>query len=149
MAQLKFGKQRELWQPFTVVVPAHNEENYLPATLSKLKESFEELGAEGRIIVVNDDSTDGTRDVAIQFGAEIVDVKLRNIGAVRNAGAKACQTGWLFFLDADTLLPAKTLALALDRLALGDAGGGALVSVPADTKINFVKWMMFLSLIHI
>jgi len=122
---------------------AHNEANYLPDTLGTLKRTFEELQYDGQIIVVNDSSTDATRDVAISNGADVIDVELRNIGAVRNAGAKQCDTPWLFFLDADTLLPAKTLAAALDQLANGAVGGGAAVEIAPTKKLSCLKWTMF------
>jgi len=137
------GKLRSEWKPFTIVIPAHNEENYLGKTLSTLQESFAAIECSGQIIVVNDGSSDSTRDVAISHGAELIDVELRNIGAVRNAGARACRTPWLFFLDADTLLPAKTLAAALDQLASGAAGGGATVEIAPKEKISIAKWAMF------
>jgi glycosyltransferase involved in cell wall biosynthesis len=143
MKKILPGKYRELWQPFTVVLPAHNEANYLPATLTQLRNTFEDLEYFGQIIVVNDDSNDSTPDAAREHDAIVVDVSLRNIGAVRNAGAKACQTPWLFFLDADTLLPPKTLSSALDLLAKGAAGGGAQVEIPSGTQITIMKWILF------
>ena len=137
------AKKRDAWQPYTIVIPAHNEENFLPQTLSALASSFESIGHPGQIVVVNDDSDDATREVALKHEVTVIDVQLRNIGAVRNAGAKACQTPWLFFLDADTLLPAQTLAAALDQLAGGAVGGGAAVEIDPQQKISILKWAMF------
>lgn len=137
------GKRRDEWRPFTIVIPAHNEENYLPQTLESLSVAFEAIQFPGEIIVVNDSSTDSTRQVAIDHGTRLIDVELRNIGAVRNAGAKACQTDWLFFLDADTALPGQTLAGALDLLAVGVAGGGAGIEIEPVHKIAAFKWLMF------
>jgi len=138
-----FGKRRESWLPFTIVIPAHNEANYLPDTLAAISLAFERVDHHGRVIVVNDSSTDDTRDVAIAHGVKVIDVELRNIGAVRNAGAALCETPWLFFLDADTLLPPKTLAAALDKLATGVAGGGAVVEIAPHMKLSIFKWAMF------
>ena len=137
------GKYRDSWRPMTIVIPAHNEANYLPQTLKTLRATFEELQYQGRIIVVNDASTDDTKEIASSFEVDVVDVDLRNIGAVRNAGAKLCETPWLFFLDADTDLPPKTLAAALDQLAKGAAGGGAAVELDPQVKLSILKWAMF------
>lgn len=137
------GKHRCSWLPFTIVIPAHNEANFLPSTLETLAKTFAEIDYAGRIIVVNDSSTDATAEVAISHRADVVDVSLRNIGAVRNAGAKLCQTPWMIFLDADTLLPAQTLAAALDQLATGVAGGGAAVEIDPQKKLSIFKWAMF------
>ncbi|QEG21821.1 glycosyltransferase [Mariniblastus fucicola] len=137
------GKHRSDWRDFTIVIPAHNEENYLPNTLATVQQSLQEIDHPAKVVVVNDASTDLTREVAIEHGAEVIDVSLRNIGAVRNAGARTCDTPWLFFLDADTLLPAATLAAALDQLAKGAAGGGAAVDIAPEIKLSVVKWAMF------
>lgn len=141
--QRSFNDRQKRWKPFSVVIPAHNEQNYLARTLGALKTSIETIGAQGKLIVVDDDSTDETTNIASSHGATIVPVKLRNIGAVRNAGAAASDTEWLFFLDADTLLPAQTLASALDRLAKGDAGGGARVMISPEKRISALKWLVF------
>ena len=140
------GKRREQWQDFSIVIPAHNEQNYLPQTLDALVDAFEVLQFNGKIIVVDDDSTDETRAIALSRDMEVIAVKLRNIGAVRNAGAKACETPWLFFLDADTILPARTLAAALDQLADGFAGGGAAVEIAPNQSISILKWILFYGL---
>ena len=137
------GKCRAAWLPFTIVIPAHNESNYLPETLASISQAFEEIEHDGRVIVVNDSSTDDTRSVAVSRGVEVIDVSLRNIGAVRNAGAAKCETPWLFFLDADTLLPPKTLAAALDKLATGAAGGGAAVEIAPNKSLSPIKWALF------
>lgn len=137
------GKHRELWQDFSIVIPAHNEENYLPKTLDSVLQAFEAIGKHGEVIVVNDASTDTTRDVALSRQVRVVDVELRNIGAVRNAGAQASTNPWLFFLDADTCLPGKTLSSALDQLAMGAAGGGAAVEMSTTRPISMFKWFIF------
>jgi glycosyltransferase involved in cell wall biosynthesis len=137
------GKHRTKWQPFSIVIPAHNEENYLSKTLKAIDQSFAEIDCRGEVIVVNDASTDQTVSVALDHSARVINVDLRNIGAVRNAGAKTCRAPWLFFLDADTILPSRTLAAALDQLAMGAAGGGAAVEIDPATQISVFKWGIF------
>lgn len=48
----------------SVVVPAHNEEGNLTATVAALVETLEREGIDHEIVVVNDHSTDGTKAVA-------------------------------------------------------------------------------------
>jgi GT2 family glycosyltransferase len=64
-----------------------------------------------------------------------VAVELRQIAAVRNAGAKAARGDVLVFVDADTLLPADTLLAALAELAAGAVGGGATVTFDGPTAL--------------
>ena len=139
----RYGKRRDRWEAFSIVIPAHNEQSYLPQTLDSLKHAFEVLQYPGEVIVVDDDSSDDTAAFARSRDVRLVQVCLRNIGAVRNAGAAHCQTPWLFFLDADTILPARTLAAALDLLAGGAVGGGAMVAIDPLSQVTATKWLLF------
>ena len=136
-------RREHSFPPISIVIPAHNESGYLPQTLGALQQTIDRLQLTAQLIVVNDSSTDDTRLIAENEGAEVVDVELRNIGAVRNAGAARAVHDWLFFLDADTELPDKTLVQALTALQNGAAGGGAHVSIPDEHKISLIKLIMF------
>jgi glycosyltransferase involved in cell wall biosynthesis len=84
----------------SVIIPALNEENTLPRLLDSLKaQDFDSY----EIIVADAHSTDQTREIASQYGCRIVDGGLPAAG--RNAGAAAAQGDFLFFLDADVVLP--------------------------------------------
>ena len=101
------------------IIPAHNEEAHLPRTLAALHAAARGVGGAYEVIVVDDDSTDRTMSVASRTGARVALVNLRQIGAVRNAGAREASGDVLVFLDADTLLPVETLRAALRALESG------------------------------
>ena len=109
------------------IVPAYNEEVMVGATVRTLRASASALGAPYELLVVDDDSTDATADVARDSGAAVLQVKLRQIAAVRNAGARAARGDLLVFVDADTLVPENTLRAMLDAVSGGAIGGGARV----------------------
>lgn len=111
------------------VIPAHNEQRFIGATVDAVRASAEALGERFEIIVVDDDSTDDTAAIAARRGARVVKVKRRQIAAVRNAGAKAADatSQVLIFVDADTRLTPQVLAAAWAQLRRGAIGGGALV----------------------
>ena len=112
--------------PFlSVVIPAHNEERELPACLAAAFAALESCGVAGEVVVADDGSEDRTAEIAEVAGATVVRVNLRNIGAVRNAGAAAATGDRLVFVDADTRLPPDTLAAILDAFEAGAVGGGA------------------------
>jgi glycosyltransferase involved in cell wall biosynthesis len=111
------------------IIPAHNEEHFLAATLASIRSAATSVGESFELVVVDDSSTDGTAAVARLGGATVISVALRHIAAVRNAGARAARGDVLVFVDADTRVPAATLATALAALDRGAVGGGACVRI--------------------
>jgi len=109
------------------IVPAHNEEAVLGETLRCINQAAANADRPFELIVVDDASTDRTAEIAREHEAQVVAVALRNIAAVRNAGARAATGDPLIFVDADTLLPNQTLLAVLNEVERGVIGGGALV----------------------
>lgn len=109
------------------VVPAHNEEHELPATLAAILRAAQEAGAPFELIVVDDASTDSTAAIARQFGARIVPVNRRQIAAARNAGAHAARGEILFFVDADTRIAPGHVRAGIAALNAGCSGGSARI----------------------
>ena len=109
------------------VVPAYNEEKYLPATLASIHAAAKEVGEPYEIVVANDASTDATAAVAEAGGARVTTIEKRQIAATRNAGARASRGEFLIFVDADTQVNGALVAEALAALRAGAAGGGAPV----------------------
>jgi glycosyltransferase involved in cell wall biosynthesis len=109
------------------IVPAHNEQAYLPKTLQAIHEAARAVGQPYEIVVANDASTDATESVARENGARVVSVNNRQIAATRNSGARATLGERLFFVDADTMINAKAVAEALRLMNNGAVGGGGPV----------------------
>ncbi len=122
----------------SAIIPAHNEEKLIFNTLEQLRNALEQVNAEYQIIVVDDDSDDQTANLANAAGAEVIHVKLRNIGAVRNAGAQSAIFEYLVFIDADTLVPAATLQATIEAFQQGAVGGGAMVQLINDGRV--IPW---------
>ena len=117
----------------TIVVPAHNEEAFIRDTLRALDAAARDTGLPFEIIVVDDASTDRTAAVAAAQGARIVGADVRQIGAARNAGARAARGEFLVFVDADTLVSPAVLRSAVEQLQAGAVGGGAIPVFDAGT----------------
>jgi glycosyltransferase involved in cell wall biosynthesis len=135
------------------VVPAHNEQACLPATLAAIHDSARALGLTHEIIVVDDASTDATTDIAHVNKARVVSVNHRQIAATRNSGARAANGDYIFFVDADTTINPRTLHEALQAMNRGAVGGGGAVwidwreALPLYARIITVLMVIFPKLI--
>jgi glycosyltransferase involved in cell wall biosynthesis len=110
----------------SLIVPAHNEEQLLGATLRTLAASAAAMEETFEVIVVDDGSTDRTAEIAREHGARVVAVNVRHIAAARNAGAREARGRLFVFIDADTQVPETVLRHALDAWRAGAVGGGAM-----------------------
>jgi glycosyltransferase involved in cell wall biosynthesis len=96
---------------FSVIIPAYNEAKFLPRLLESIEVAASNYsGARDQIevIVADNDSTDGTAEVAKQHGARVVHVAKRRIAAARNGGARAASGEVLCFIDADSAIHPNT-----------------------------------------
>ncbi|MGB8010916.1 MAG: glycosyltransferase family 2 protein [Terriglobales bacterium] len=106
----------------SVVVPARNEEASLGACLESLTA---QSGVRFEIIVVDDGSTDRTREIAQSFaGVRVISPEPLPVTTGKKwtgknnaviAGAKAARAKWLLFTDADTVHLPGSLARALQE----------------------------------
>ena len=117
------------------IVPAHNEELELPATLRAIHAAASDAGQLYEIIVVNDASTDATPEIAAQTGAKVIPINRRQIAASRNAGGRAAQGEYLFFIDADTRINRAHVSGGIAALEGGYAGGSARVAMDGFVPI--------------
>jgi len=111
------------------IVPAYNEEHELAATLSGIRAAADGSAQPYEIIVVDDASTDATPEIASRAGANVVRINRRQIAASRNAGGRAAQGEYLFFIDADTRIHQAHVSRAIAALEAGCSGGSAWVAM--------------------
>jgi glycosyltransferase involved in cell wall biosynthesis len=111
------------------IVPAYNEEHELAATLSAIRAAADAAAQPYEIIVVDDASTDATPEIASRAGAKVIPINRRQIAASRNAGARAAQGEYLFFIDADTRIHQAHVSRAIAALEAGYSGGSAWVAM--------------------
>jgi hypothetical protein len=119
-----------------VIVPARNEEACLKACLESL---VAQTGVAFEVIVVDDHSTDRTREIALSFPrVRVIDAGPLPAGwtGKNNAvtcGAREARGEWLLFTDADTVHRPGSLARSLDEAKRHDA---ALLSYSPEQMVE-------------
>lgn len=95
----------------SIVIPTLNEERDLPELLDSLKkQTFRDF----EVIVGDAGSKDKTREIAESHGARVVPGGMPGVG--RNRGAAVANGEYLFFFDADVVLPEDFLAKAVQEM---------------------------------
>lgn len=114
----------------SLIIPAYNEEQYLPASLASVdtaRPRYIDGPGEIEVIVADNASTDATAAVASEHGCRVIRVAKRSIAAARNGGACAADGEILAFVDADSLIHpdtfnAITRTIASQRVIVGATG---------------------------
>lgn len=98
-------------RPFlSIIVPAYNEEACIDATVRAVAEELDRLGRPWELLVVDDGSTDRTRELVAPHAAR--DPRIRLIAAPHRGKGGAVRQGmveatgeWRFLADADLSMP--------------------------------------------
>ena len=96
------------------IIPAYNEEAYLPECLSSLQTEVRKNGGgiETEIIVVDNASEDRTADVAGRFPeVTVLSEKKKGVQNARQAGFEKSTGDIVVFFDADTVVPSGWITL--------------------------------------
>lgn len=104
----------------SVVIPAYNEEKYLPKTLASLARLDRKPD---EIIVIDGGSTDKTAKVGRSLGAKVVTVEHRGIGYARQKGLEAAKGDVIAFTDSDTIVSADWLTKIEETLSKPGVSG--------------------------
>jgi len=130
----------------SLVIPAYNEEKFIGACLESV---IRQTRQPDEIIVVDNNCTDRTIEIAKQYPVQIVYESERGIIQARNAGFSAASGDIIARTDADTLLPPQWVETVLRTFGRGnvDAVGGSssmydmplLSTYPVDAFLAFMK----------
>ena len=103
-----------------IVLPALNEEENIGKVIAEIpRAKLEERGYIVRILVVDNNSTDMTAQLALDSGAEVITETRRGKGRAMRTGFKQSHADFVFMLDADYTYPGSFIPDMLDVL-LGD-----------------------------
>jgi UDP-N-acetylglucosamine transferase subunit ALG13 len=144
---------------FSIIVPAHNEEGHLSATLKALLDQ-RYPAARYEIIVVENGSSDMTLSIARSLAAAprthgriTVLQSPRGVSAAKNAGLRAAhhEAEWVLFCDADTHLGPHLLTHLntwLNRCGSAVSVGTARIRPHHGATIYATVWFRLFNLVH-
>ena len=139
----------------SIIIPAFNEERLIMHCLDSVAESLaanQKPGFTAEIIVVDNNSTDKTAELATQAGAKVVFEPINQIGRARNCGATVATGEWLLFVDADSLLNPGMVADILNMIESGQyVGCGSVMHMPDLPwwgKAAIQLWTVFSVVFH-
>ncbi len=110
---------------FSIIIPAHNEEQYIGACLEAIRHAKAEVSdSHVEVIVVANRCTDKTAEIAKSFGAKVIDNQDKCISMIRNAGVRAAEGDIIVTIDADSCMTKGSLKEIAEMLESGKYVGG-------------------------
>ena len=134
--------------PFiSLVIPAYNEEKFLPGLLDSVDVARDRYPGTVEVIVADNGSTDNTATIARERGCRVVTVEKRMIAAARNGGAAMATGEILCFVDADSAVHPDVfcaVATTLTEKVVGGATGVRMSRMSVGIGITYglmVPWV--------
>jgi len=123
----------------SVVLPAHNEAANLGPLLDEIVRCLQGLGWDYEVIVVDDGSTDGTRQLLERYLSdrikEVYNQTKSGYGGALRAGFAAATKEWIFFMDTDRQFDIAELS----RLAEHSNDNDLVIGYRAHRQDHFIR----------
>lgn len=104
----------------SVVMPCLNEVETLERCIQEASCAMKESGIKGEVIVSDNGSADGSREIARKCGARVVNVATKGYGNALQAGIQAARGRYVVMGDADGSYDFREIPNFMDRLRNGD-----------------------------
>ncbi|WP_449417479.1 glycosyltransferase family 2 protein [Phormidium nigroviride] len=140
-------------QFFSLILPVYNEESGVEATLNQLQATLKSSSCKYEILVVNDGSTDGTREI-LQSRTDIKVIehnRNRGYGAALKTGIRYAKYPLIVITDADGTYPNERipelvmLAMQADMVVGSRTGENVRYSnlrkIPKWFLVRFAEWI--------
>ena len=130
----------------SIVIPAYNEAERLPPTLTAIAAYLGSTGLDAEVIVVDDGSSDGTAEAARNATGVAMPPQVlrheqnRGKGAAVREGILAAEGEYILFMDADSSLPIEEVA---KLLPVAEAGTPVVIGsryVDPDSIHEAQRW---------
>lgn len=126
----------------SVIIPAHNEEEYLEMCLKSVLNQTEKAS---EIIVVDNNSTDKTAEIAKKYNVKLVRELKQGISYSRNKGFNSAKSDIIARCDADVLVPKNWIKKIKAHFKKEDIDGLSGIATffddPLNTNISTKRYM--------
>jgi glycosyltransferase involved in cell wall biosynthesis len=103
----------------TILLPCLNEAETIESVIENARASLKKSGLPGEILVADNGSTDGSKQLAVLLGARVVDVPVKGYGSALSHGINASFYDFVIMGDADDSYALDDLELFLEKLEAG------------------------------
>jgi glycosyltransferase involved in cell wall biosynthesis len=103
----------------SVVMPCLNEADTLEICVRKAQEALRENHINGEIVVADNGSTDGSREIAERLGARVICVMQPGYGSALMGGIEAARGRYIIMGDADDSYDFREIPKFLEKLRAG------------------------------
>lgn len=104
----------------SIVMPCLNEAETLTRCIVKAQGFLQRSGIRGEVLIADNGSTDGSREIAVQHGAIVVPVTTRGYGAALQCGIAAANGRYVIMGDADDSYDFENLDAFVEKLREGN-----------------------------
>jgi glycosyltransferase involved in cell wall biosynthesis len=104
---------------FSIVMPCLDEAETVGACIEKAERSLKALGIAGEVIVADNNSTDGSPEIAARTGARVVRVAAKGYGSALMGGIAAARGKYVIMGDADDSYDFADLGPFVEKLRAG------------------------------
>ncbi len=133
-------REQGIWPDVTIIIPAYNAARELTQCLCNIRAQdypHERL----RVLVIDDDSTDDTQQVAAAYGATVLRNGYKNIERGKSVGLAHAESEFVFLLDSDNRLPSQdwlryAVAILRDHPDVVGVQAARFTYDPADPPAN-------------
>jgi glycosyltransferase involved in cell wall biosynthesis len=103
----------------TILMPCLNEAETLAVCIDKAMGFLKDSRINGEVLIADNGSTDGSREIAKAHGARVVDVQVRGYGAALSGGIDAAAGRYIIMADADDSYDLANLMTFIAKLREG------------------------------
>jgi len=129
----------------SIIIPAHNEEKYLPKCLDSILVAAARIEFPIEIIVSLNRCTDRTEDIARRYGVVTITEDEKNMARIRNAGVQIATGDIVVTIDADSWMTPNMLQEVIRHLENAQYIGGGVSIRPERLSIGILFSLMMVA----